>query len=394
MSGQMFEHQFTKSGVYNYFCQAHPWMVGTIIVKEGPDWTPPSSSPPSSSTSKIPTILKLDVIDNTFKLQGPDSKADVIITGQLFRDGTVGSTFGAKIKLVTDGFTLSEPTLTTIANGKFTTKISFSKEFVGKQMSVQVVFDGDKKLKYSKSQTEYFTILSKSDTSTPGIGGPTFLKLEIETDKRVVTVSGKLTDPTGKFTVRNVEIILIPSGFAFNENAVAGKYGTSSCKVSGFPNCELTTDNFGDFYVKFGLGPSSISKKYSIQAVFDGNNQWDPSKSLRQSFITGTTVNTSPSQPPTQSSESFDPTSFIGFMVVLAVIMVGIIAVVKRRKKTPIPPIPASGGGKRRKSKPGASSKVGGATAHRTFECPVCKRGNIEQNTNGSEFCRDCGWKN
>ena len=74
--------------------------------------------------------------------------------------------------------------------------------------------------------------------------------------------------------------------------------------------------------------------------------------------------------------------------------MVGIIAAVKRRKKTPIPPIPAGGGGKRRKSKPGASSKVGGATAHRTFECPVCQRGNIEQNPNGSEFCRDCGWKN
>ena len=28
------------------------------------------------------------------------------------------------------------------------------------------------------------------------------------------------------------------------------------------------------------------------------------------------------------------------------------------------------------------------------FECPDCKRGNIEQNPNGSEFCRDCGWKN
>ena len=98
-------------------------------------------------------------------------------------------------------------------------------------------------------------------------------------------------------------------------------------------------------------------------------------------------------QSPTSSSGSFDPGGLVA-LVIVAVVMVGIIAAVKRRKKTPIPPIPAGGGGKRRKSKPGTSGKVGGATAHRTFECPDCKRGNIEQNPNGSEFCRDCGWKN
>ena len=32
MSGETFSHTFTESGQYQYFCQIHPWMTGTVIV--------------------------------------------------------------------------------------------------------------------------------------------------------------------------------------------------------------------------------------------------------------------------------------------------------------------------------------------------------------------------
>jgi plastocyanin len=31
--GDSYEHQFTKSGAYDYVCSVHPGMKGTIIVK-------------------------------------------------------------------------------------------------------------------------------------------------------------------------------------------------------------------------------------------------------------------------------------------------------------------------------------------------------------------------
>jgi len=32
MGGDTFSHTFTESGEYQYFCQIHPWMTGTVIV--------------------------------------------------------------------------------------------------------------------------------------------------------------------------------------------------------------------------------------------------------------------------------------------------------------------------------------------------------------------------
>ena len=32
MAGVVFEHTFTESGVYDYFCLVHPWMIGSVDV--------------------------------------------------------------------------------------------------------------------------------------------------------------------------------------------------------------------------------------------------------------------------------------------------------------------------------------------------------------------------
>ena len=71
-----YSYQFTKSGLYNYYCMVHPWSEGSVIVKEGPDWTPPSSSP-SVPTSKTPSKLILDPLPNI------KAKGSVTFSGQL-----------------------------------------------------------------------------------------------------------------------------------------------------------------------------------------------------------------------------------------------------------------------------------------------------------------------
>ena len=69
-SGQSFSHQFSQDGTFEYFCQLHPWMVGTVVAGKGgsipipdnpqsiqPQANPeinPKVSDPSSSTVTIP----------------------------------------------------------------------------------------------------------------------------------------------------------------------------------------------------------------------------------------------------------------------------------------------------------------------------------------------------
>ena len=121
---------------------------------------------PSSSTSKTSTFLKLDPLDNTVNVQGQDSKADVIISGQLLEgDGKTGIPH-TKIKLVTDGFSLTNPTLTTDSIGKFAVKVTVGNNFVGEQLSIQTVYDGSSNFESSKSQTEYFAVKTSSQPQT------------------------------------------------------------------------------------------------------------------------------------------------------------------------------------------------------------------------------------
>ena len=31
---ESWSHRFTESGVYEYFCEPHPWMIGTVVVRK------------------------------------------------------------------------------------------------------------------------------------------------------------------------------------------------------------------------------------------------------------------------------------------------------------------------------------------------------------------------
>lgn len=60
-TSQSFSHQFIIDGTYEYFCQLHPWMTGTVIVGKGgdvitpPEPTPQPPSDPNSFPSPVPT---------------------------------------------------------------------------------------------------------------------------------------------------------------------------------------------------------------------------------------------------------------------------------------------------------------------------------------------------
>ena len=105
MPGQTFSYQFTKSGLYNYYCMVHPWMEGIIIVKEGPDWVPPSSS-----TSKTPTNLILDPLPTTFKAgyqpASGSTRATITFSGELETADKKFYITDAPITLKFIGFTL------------------------------------------------------------------------------------------------------------------------------------------------------------------------------------------------------------------------------------------------------------------------------------------------
>jgi len=133
-------------------------------------------------------------------------------------------------------------------------------------------------------------------------------------------------------------------------------------------------------------------KDYGVQVVYDGSLKFQSFESQTKYFSVVLTQSIQP-QSPTPSSGSFDPSGLVA-LVIVAVIMVAIIAAIKRRKKTPIAPLAQQRRRRRSSSKASAQSSSVGSTAYRTYTCPKCGGGDIQQNLDGSEFCLACGWKN
>ena len=393
LAGGSYSKTFTSFGTYDYFCMVHPWMEGTVIVSGG------TSSP--SSTSKTSSKLILDPLPTTFNAKGSNSKAEITFSGRLVSVDNKKWLMDAPITLKFTGFTFDGKYVyetTTDSDGKFNEKFTISP---GNNYRVQAVFEGaeSKTSEWtpSKSQTEYFIVTSTtspSQPSTSSLGAPTFLKLDplpktFNTDKSpysraIVTFSGQLMTADKKFyiTDEQIKLLFTPSIESWNNNS------------------KRSTDDEGKFNIRIAI---SQGQNYRIQAIFDGDNQLGPSKSLIQSF--SVTPSPSPSQPSTSTSSGGFEWAWI--LVIVGVVAAGAAGVLVKKglKKTPkATPQRKTFGVKQPKkrrtagSPVGASSSADGPSTYEYFECPNCHepsapQGKLRQNPDGSQFCSVCGWK-
>lgn len=69
-ANQSFSHQFTEDGTFEYFCQLHPWMTGTVVAGTGgdvpvippePSSTPTVPTPTPSPTSQVPSLYTVTI---------------------------------------------------------------------------------------------------------------------------------------------------------------------------------------------------------------------------------------------------------------------------------------------------------------------------------------------
>ena len=83
MTGDSFSFTFTKEGEYPYFCWAHPWMTGVVIVGDSSsdDDTIPDTIPPTILT---PSDIVVDATDSngavvTFSVIATDNVDEIVI---------------------------------------------------------------------------------------------------------------------------------------------------------------------------------------------------------------------------------------------------------------------------------------------------------------------------
>ena len=115
-------------------------------------------SPIESPNTRTATFLKLDSLDNTFRVEKLDSRSSMTFSGQLLKIDRQSTIPGAVITFVFTGFTMDGNDyhkITTDNNGKFDFGVTMP---VGEGYAVQAVYDGSLNYKSSKSQTEYFDI--------------------------------------------------------------------------------------------------------------------------------------------------------------------------------------------------------------------------------------------
>ena len=169
----VFSYTFEEFGTYDYNCKLHNWMNGVVYVNQAPFGSPDS---PSSLQSKTSTFLKLDLLDNTFRVEDLDSRASITFSGQLLKIDRQSTIPGAVITFAFTGFTMDGNDyhkITTDNNGKFDFGVIMP---VGEGYAVQAVYDGSLNFEPSKSQTEYFDVRPVSpppQVSPPQVSPPT-----------------------------------------------------------------------------------------------------------------------------------------------------------------------------------------------------------------------------
>jgi hypothetical protein len=247
-----------------------------------------------------------------------------------------------------------------------------------------------------KSTTFAFTIPTPGSTSKTS----TFLKLDSldntfkakGTNSRAdVTFSGQLLSADRKLFITGAPITLKFTGFTFD----------------GKDHDKITTDDDGKFNEKFTM---PIGKDYGIQAVFDGDKKFEPTKSQTEYFIV--TLATSPPQPsppqpsppqpsppqPSPQSSGVAGMEWIMILIPVIIIVVVVVAIKSRKKTSRTAPQRRTFGVKQpKKRRTGSPASVPpsreSASTFAHYECPNCHSENVVQNPNGSEYCSDCGWK-
>ena len=216
-----------------------------------------------------------------------------------------------------------------------------------------------------------------------------------DTDSRVTITTSKGTLDFYKLEETGIDTGVFYGSVILNYASTSGT-GPWSGKIK--------TSNQDTITMQFTYTYSGKTEKAYVSASVEGVPVPTPPAPTPTSTLsqpsTPTSTLSQPSTPTSTLSQPSTPTSSGGFewawiLIILGVVAAGAAGVLVKKglKKTPKAPLAQQRRRRRSSSKASAQSSGGGSTAYRTFTCPDCQGGKIEQNKDGSEFCLNCGWK-
>jgi len=175
MPGRNFGYKFTDEGTYDYFCIIHPWATGVVIVQysEGSvvdgKFVPTTSTPTTTTSSKIPTILVLDPLPSRVDPEESLTISGTLKTPEGFTPHGVTIYIHGKMTYRGDTFEPTPATLKTDVNGKFFFKNNFDlPPEIDEKLTIDfyAVYKGGKNFEPSKSQTYRVLFTPTTTTST------------------------------------------------------------------------------------------------------------------------------------------------------------------------------------------------------------------------------------
>jgi len=174
MPGRNFGYKFTDEGTYDYFCIIHPWATGVVIVQysEGSvvdgKFVPTTSTPTTTTSSKIPTILVLDPLPSRVDPEESLTISGTLKTPEGFTPHGVTIYIHGKMTYRGNTFEPTPATLKTDVNGKFLFKNNFDlPPEIDEKLTIDfyVVYKGGKNFEPSKSKT-YRVLFTPTTTTT------------------------------------------------------------------------------------------------------------------------------------------------------------------------------------------------------------------------------------
>ena len=462
-----FVYTFNEGGTYNYHCQFHPWMHGSVVVKDlgynasvkdctnvgcvyldkqrygvsegrtvlveiygkvndssNNDFVYLSIKEPSGKLTehKIPITSSGDFVYPLPISYDKRGMYAVIVRGEYNPNGDqLGSIWfevvkGSGISQLKDVQPTSIILTTDLPRYEKNSTIAIAGQLLPYQsgsieVTIQIIFQNGNLIDVAQLQPnsagKFSTTFNTSNWSNPGAyeikarygdlvqsttlhfvipSNPTsktstFLKLDpidnvftagLNSQANVV-FSGQLLTSDRDSYITDAKIQLIDT--RFNESIT------------------VKTDNNGKFHATWKW---SVGNNYGVYAFYDGSNslKFESSTSKTESFrVVGQTATQ-----PQSSTQSSGVAGMEWIMILIPVIIIAVVAIaIKSRKKTPIAPLAQQPRKRRTRTKPSQSSvrqpSGEAASTFRHFECPTCHSDKIVQNSNGSEYCPDCGWQ-